>query len=104
MADQPSPALSGILLNEEVLLTLDELANACAVQASWIVELVEEGVLEPQGDAPERWRFSGIAIGHVRTAHRLQRDLDIDLAGLAVVLELLDEIEALRMRLSFFGG
>ena len=34
-----------------------------------------------------------------RTAIRLQRDLDINLAGAALVLELLDEIDTLRSRL-----
>ena len=33
-------------------------------------------------------------------AHRLQRDLGLNLAGVALALELLDEIEALRSRIS----
>jgi chaperone modulatory protein CbpM len=37
-------------------------------------------------------------------ALRLQRDLDIDLAGAALALELLDEIESLRARLRAMGG
>jgi chaperone modulatory protein CbpM len=35
---------------------------------------------------------------------RLQHDFDIDLAGAALALDLLDEIEALRARLRALGG
>lgn len=102
MVREPQP-LTGILLDEETRFTLDEFANACAVQSAWLVELVDEGILEPEGAAPERWRFSGVMVRRVRTARRLQRDLGINLAGVALALELLEEIETLRTRLRFFG-
>jgi chaperone modulatory protein CbpM len=35
---------------------------------------------------------------------RLQRDFDIGLAGAALALELMDEIESLRFRLRAMGG
>jgi len=35
----------------------------------------------------------------VRTAARLRRDLELDAAGIALALELLDEIDLLRARL-----
>jgi chaperone modulatory protein CbpM len=35
---------------------------------------------------------------------RLQRDLEMNLAGVALALDLLDEIESLRMRLRAMGG
>jgi len=53
-------------------------------------------VLEPQGDTPLDWRFSGDAMRRTRLALRLSRDLDINPPGLALVLDLLDEIARLR--------
>jgi len=45
------------------------------------------------------WCFNGISIRRVQTAKRLQHDLGINLAGVALAIELLDEIESLRTRL-----
>ncbi len=91
--------LSGLLLDEECLLTLGELSRACTVHAECIVELVQEGILDPLGDNPAHWRFTGSCLHRARTAIRLQRDLEINLAGAALVLELLDEIDTLRSHL-----
>jgi chaperone modulatory protein CbpM len=92
------------ILEEQTQLTLADLCRACAVHAEKIIELVDVGVLEPLGREPSRWRFGGASLHRARMALRLQRDLDIDLAGAALALELLDEIESLRARLRAMGG
>ncbi|MDH4056884.1 MAG: chaperone modulator CbpM [Gammaproteobacteria bacterium] len=98
----PDKTLTGIILDERVELSLSELSRACSVSTEWIVELVGEGVLEPVGQHQEHWRFSGLCLQRARTAMRLQQDLEINLAGVALALELMDEIEALRERLCRF--
>ncbi|WP_260293072.1 chaperone modulator CbpM [Sedimenticola hydrogenitrophicus] len=92
--------LVGLLLDEECQLTLGELSRACRVHAEWIVELVEQGIIEPRGDDLCHWRFSGSSLGRVMRVQRLQHDLGVNLAGAALALELLDEIRRLRNRLS----
>jgi len=96
--------ITGILLDEQAGLTLAEVSRACAVHAERIVELVEEGVLSPIGPEPHRWRFTGTHMRRARVAVRLQGDLGINLAGAALALQLLDEIEDLRARLRAMGG
>lgn len=103
MASESHPVVTGLLIDEETTLTLDELARACSVRTEWVVTLVEEGVLEPASVRAERWEFRGPALARARTAVRLQRDLDLDTAGLALVLDLLEEIETLRARLRALG-
>ena len=98
------PQFAICILEEQTQLTLADLCRACAVHAERIIELVDAGVLEPQGREPAHWRFGGASLLRARTALRLQRDLDIDLAGAALALELLDEIESLRTRLRAMGG
>ncbi len=46
-----------------------------------------------------QWRFPGVSVRRVRTVVRLQRDLGVNVAGAALAIELLDEINALRARL-----
>jgi len=91
-----SKLLSGIVLDEETLLTLGDLCQACSRHAEWIVELVDEGILQPTGRQQTQWRFPGTSLQRARTAMRLQEDLHINLAGVALALDLLDEIESLR--------
>jgi len=92
------------ILEEQTQLTLADLCHACAVHAEQIIALVDVGVLEPQGHEPDRWIFVGASLHRARMALRLQRDLDIDLAGAALALELLDEIASLKTRLRAMGG
>ncbi|BCB27211.1 hypothetical protein SKTS_20970 [Sulfurimicrobium lacus] len=98
------PQLAICILEEQTQVTLADLCHACAVHAERIIELVDIGLLEPRGREPARWRFSGASLQRARRALRLQRDIGVDLAGAALALELLDEIESLRARLRALGG
>jgi chaperone modulatory protein CbpM len=92
--------LTGLLLDEELVLTLEELSRACSVQSDWIVELVNEAILQPGGSDTVHWRFSGTSLCRARTVKRLQQDLGVNIAGAALVLDLVNEIESLRTHLS----
>lgn len=98
------PQRTGIVPEDPSEMTLADVCRACAVQTEFIVELVEEGVLAPAGQEPRRWRFTYAQLHRVRVASRLRRDLGVNLAGAALALELLEEIEALRARLQVLGG
>lgn len=81
--------------------TLIEVSRACAVETGFVVELVQEGVISPHaGQAPDEWRFAGSQLRPVSVAARLQRDLGVNLAGAALALQLLDEVETLRAQLT----
>ncbi len=99
MHDEPEFVFTGLKLDEEILLSTSDLCRACAVHAEWIVELVEEGILEPEGHDPVTWQFRGPSLRRVQVVLRLQHDLGVNLAGAALVLDLMDELESLRTRL-----
>jgi chaperone modulatory protein CbpM len=94
--------LTGVLLDERTELSLSELSRACSTSTEWVIELVHEGVLEPVGRQPKQWRFSGTSLKRAHAAMRLQTDLKINLAGVALALDLMDEIETMRERLHRF--
>ena len=84
-------------------LTLGELARTCGTDADRLLALVEEGVLEPRGGRRlQEWRFTGLCVSRVQRAQRLQQDLGLNLAGVALVLDMLDELDHLRRRLAAF--
>lgn len=93
-----SLTVSGMLLDDQRTLSLEELCRVTSMRSAVIIEMVEEGVLEPRGQLPEQWRFPASALGRLHAALRLQQHLGVNLAGAALALELLDELHSLRRR------
>jgi chaperone modulatory protein CbpM len=100
--------LMGQLLDDSLELAFEEFCEACHANESFVIELVAEGVIEPRGTGEmidlrggERthWRFSGRSLHRAQVARRLHEDLDVNLPGIALALDLLEEIEALQRRL-----
>jgi chaperone modulatory protein CbpM len=94
----PSESFTGVVLDEELRLTLHEVCEVCGMEESVVIEMVGEGVVEPVDEAAGVWVFSGAAVVRLRTAQRLQRDLHVNLPGAALALDLLEEIRLLRAR------
>ena len=106
-SNKPEPGsmqLTTLILEEQSELTLADICRACAMDDIVIIEMVEEGVLTPVGQAPAQWRFSGLHLQHAKVAVRLQRDLGVNLQGAALALQLLEEMEQLRARLRGLSG
>ncbi len=92
---------SGTVLEEETTtFSMAELCRACGVHAELIAEYVEYGILEPQGREMMTWRFPAISLRRAQRALSLQHDLRINAAGIALALELLDEVSVLRAQLA----
>ena len=89
----------GVIIDVDSGLTLPQLCRVCAVPADYVIELVEEGLIQPSGEEMTQWHFPGLSIQRIRKARRLQVDLGINLAGVAVILQLLDEVDHLRLRI-----
>lgn len=92
----------GVCLAGEHALELADFAAACGVEADHVRLLVEEGLLTPAVEHPE-WRFGGEELARVRRICRLQRDFEANLQSVAVMLDLIDEIERLRAQLQRAG-
>ena len=88
------------IVEVEYRLTLVELCHACDAREEDVRAWVDEGALEPEGRQPQDWRFAAAALPRARTAARLARDFEIDARAIALVLELMDEIDRLRARLA----
>jgi chaperone modulatory protein CbpM len=73
-----------------------EVREICELSVERAVGLLESGALRPESAGLEDWRFPAHAIAQVRRAWRLQRDLELDLPGRALVHDLLKGVDALR--------
>ncbi|OGT31102.1 MAG: hypothetical protein A3E87_04265 [Gammaproteobacteria bacterium RIFCSPHIGHO2_12_FULL_35_23] len=94
--------ISSVIIDESQTFTIYELSTTCQVCAEEIIEMVEYGLLTPQGEVPEVWIFSARDLRRSQKALRLQQDFQINLPGLALSLDLLEEIEQLRAELNHF--
>ena len=102
MATKKTKALTAVLVDAQALSLLD-ICHAIGTPAETVVEMVEYGVIEPsQGKKPGSWQFSAYTLKRTRVASRLQQDLRINLEGLGLAMDLLEEVQDLRRRVTFY--
>lgn len=104
MNPHPPVVIHALIVEQDIRFSWDALCRACDGQAPQLLALVDEGVLQPQGQGPADWVFDGSALRTARTALRLVQDLALSPAATALVLDLLAQIEALQSRLRRSGA
>jgi chaperone modulatory protein CbpM len=93
-----SEAVTAEILDETHEVTLVEVSRFCLVREERVIAMVEEGILQPTGEDPAHWRFPAASMLRARKALKLAHEFEIELPAVALVLDLLDEIEMLRRR------
>src|SRR5262249_10138785 len=81
-------------VEQGVLYTFHELCISCNVSPDWVAGLVEQGAIEAVGPTRQEWQFTALSLIRIAKAKRLERDLDLNLPGIALVLDLLDQLDA----------
>ena len=81
----------------QTTFTFREFCERGDVHAEFVIKLVSYGVIAPVNEGEQRdWLFDLPALARLQKAQRLQRDLKLNLPGLAMSLDLLDEVEEMR--------
>jgi len=99
MAKDILTILQGEILEEEVKISLAQLCRLSNLPAESILEMMEYGVIEPYQASTEKWLFKGDSISRLSCAQRLKQDLGVNTAGAALALDLLQEMDRMRVRL-----
>ncbi|CAB1400543.1 MULTISPECIES: chaperone modulator CbpM [Pseudomonas] len=79
-----------------VQLDMTEFCEAADLTDVYVIEIVEHGILEPQGGPPREWRFTDYELTLAKRAAKLRRDLELEWEGVALALDLLEEVRELR--------
>lgn len=102
MKKQGQELLNAVIVSEDETVSLAELCRGCSLPAEQVIMMMDYGIIEPleANGRSLHWQFSAGCLVRLQTAIRLQRDLDINLSGIAVTLDLLDEVKTLRRLVS----
>lgn len=78
-------------------VSFHELCRCANISTDYITELVDYDIIVPiAGGQPQEWQFNVQAIAMANKAARLHRDLEIDWADIALLLNLQEEIIRLK--------
>ncbi|RZG73572.1 MerR family transcriptional regulator [Acinetobacter sp. WCHAc060033] len=83
------------IVDENLNLDLKNFAQACGQSPEWILQLLEYEIL-PARPEDRIHQFFGEDIARARRAYRLQRDFEASLSAVAMMMDLLDEVQQLR--------
>ncbi|MFZ5559933.1 MAG: chaperone modulator CbpM [Pseudomonadota bacterium] len=79
-----------------ITLRVEELRDRSALPEQELMAIIEHGIIEPRDAQANVWEFEPQMAEVAARAARLHRDLDIDWQGVALALDLLQEIEELK--------
>ncbi len=85
--------------DEWVFISTKALSQSMGVSSRLIDEMIDLGIVQGKQKSTTELVFSSIEIYRIRKAIRLNRDLGVNVAGAALVLDLLDQIEKLKRQL-----
>lgn len=81
-------------------LTCDVVATIVGAKRSLVVRLVQQGLIETVDTETDEPLVPRRAVVRIRRMQRLRRDLGVNFAGAAVILDLVGRIEQLNRELS----
>jgi chaperone modulatory protein CbpM len=87
--------------SQDSSLTLVELCEICNITSEVVNDFIAYEIIHPQASQRGQWIFNLNELRRIKTALRLQHDLEINLAGVGLVLDLLEELEELREQKKF---
>jgi len=76
-------------------LTFDVVASIVGAKRSLVVQLVQQGLIETIESETDEPRLPRRTVVRIRRMQRLRRDLGVNFAGAAVILDLVGRIEQL---------
>lgn len=91
--------LTGVLIEDSVTFSYIEVCQRFHIPKELLAQMLEEGLFASPSTELEQVHIDPTALRRIETAYRLHRDLDINLPGVALALELLEEMEKMHREL-----
>jgi len=88
-----------VLARGDQELTLEEVADCASVHPKFVVELMDLGLITPLRFSETQTIFRASVVLRIRRIVRIKRDLGVNLPGIAVILDLTEEVKRLRRKI-----
>ena len=85
------------VLDEQQFFDLHHFAQVCGQNTEWVLQLLEYEIL-PTRSQQATQHFHAEDIARARRAYRLQRDFEASFAAVAMMMDLIDELQQLRQQ------
>ena len=92
--------LIGVLIEEQTTTSFTEVCQKYNIPAELLQEMIEQGLFSLQSSEIEKIALNQKELRRIESAFRLHHDLGINLAGVALALDLLDEINQMHQELT----
>ncbi len=83
---------SDVIVGEKMTLTLTEFEHRYNVDEAFLNEMLEHGMLVANKSEAEKMILDIEGLHRIESALRLRRDLEVNMPGIALVLDLLDQL------------
>lgn len=87
--------LVGVLLEEEYTISYTEVCHKYHIPKELLIEMMEHGLFSNQSTQLEQLKLNQNELHRLESAFRLHHDLDINLPGVVLALDLLEKIDKL---------
>lgn len=91
--------VTGILVDENAKISFVEVCKQYDISKEMIQEMIEHGFFEEHPLLTQQAMIDQRTSDRIRSAHRLEQDLGINIPGVVLVLELLEEMEQIKNEL-----
>jgi chaperone modulatory protein CbpM len=93
--------LTSLVVDDDITFTLTEIRQRFSIDDKIIDDMLEHGLIETQKiSAATEMHVDQQALQRIQRALHLYHDLGVNIAGAALVLDVLDELAAVRSELS----
>jgi chaperone modulatory protein CbpM len=91
------------MIRRLTVISLSELCQLERIESHHIIEIVENGIVKPIANAnSEDWEFETTSVYWIKKAVRLHQDLEIDWLAVALLIDLIQQRDALQKEKEFF--
>lgn len=82
--------------SDETPLSFDELCERIGVSPEYIDEFIAYEIVKPSSEQDEEIVFDAEQLRRLKAAIRLKHELEVNMQGIAIILDLLEEMDSLR--------
>ena len=90
----------GVLIEENTTFSFKEVCHKYNIPEELLIEMIEQGLFPNQPTQKEHITYDSKSLKRIESAFRLHKDLGVNMPGVALALELLDEIEHMHCELT----